>query len=114
MKKYSKFDAFSALVVLDTDTMSVDTLDSTWDIDRMYFIKEDGVFEIDGKTYDLKTNDILIKVYPAKKNEEQWFVVQHEGLSKYLADRHDEKEQFRNCEKSCCDECVGCICEEVA
>lgn len=44
----------NALVKLDTDKLDVDHIDHSYDIDRIWFIEEDGVIVREGEEYEVK------------------------------------------------------------
>ena len=44
----------NALVKLDTDKLDVDHIDHSYDIDRMWFIEEDGIIVREGEEYEVK------------------------------------------------------------
>lgn len=41
-------------IKLNTDTLDVDYLETLYDINRMYFIEEDGIFVRENKEYEVK------------------------------------------------------------
>lgn len=53
MNKYIIFKR-NALVKLDTDKLDVDHIDHNYDIDRMWFIEEDGIIVREGEEYEVK------------------------------------------------------------
>lgn len=44
----------NTLVKLDTDKLDVDHIDHSYDIDRIWFIEEDGIIVREGEEYEVK------------------------------------------------------------
>lgn len=44
----------NALVKLDTDKLDVDHIDHSYDVDRTWFIEEDGIIVREGEEYEVK------------------------------------------------------------
>lgn len=44
----------NTLVKIDTDKLDVDHIDHSYDIDRIWFIEEDGIIVREGEEYEVK------------------------------------------------------------
>lgn len=102
-------------IKLNTDTLDVDYLEALYDIDRMYFIEEDGIFVRENKEYEVKKGDIVLLMYRIGGEEKgDIIIINNDDLSNYYERKkeHLEKERNRNSEKKICDSCEP-ACEGV-
>lgn len=51
------------IIKLNTDTLDVDFVENSYDIDRVWFIEEDGIFVRENKEYEVKKGDIVLLMY---------------------------------------------------
>lgn len=85
----------NALVKLDTDKLDVDHIDPSYDIDRMWFIEEDGIIVREGEEYEVKKGDIVLLMYSMEGGGKgEIIIINNNDLSNYY-----ERERNRNSEK---------------
>lgn len=103
-------------IKLNTDTLDVDYVEISYDIDRMWFIEEDGVFVRKNKEYEVKKGDIVLIMYRIGGEEKgDIIIINNDDLSNYYERKKEYLEKERNriskekicdsCEPTC--ECVG-------
>lgn len=103
-------------IKLNTDTLDVDYVETLYDIDRMWFIEEDGVFVRKNKEYEVKKGDIVLLMYRIGGEEKgDIIIINNDDLSNYYERKKEYLEKERNriskekicdgCEPTC--ECVG-------
>ena len=103
-------------IKLNTDTLDVDYVEIWYDIDRMWFIEEDGVFVRKNKEYEVKKGDIVLLMYRIGGEEKgDIIIINNDDLSNYYERKKEYLEKERNriskekicdsCEPTC--ECVG-------
>lgn len=96
-------------IKLNTDTLDVDYVEISYDIDRMWFIEEDGVFVRKNKEYEVKKGDIVLLMYRIGGEEKgDIIIINNDDLSNYYERKKEylEKEKIcDSCEPTC--ECVG-------
>lgn len=103
-------------IKLNTDTLDVDYVEISYDIDRMWFIEEDGVFVRKNKEYEVKKGDIVLLMYRIGGEEKgDIIIINNDDLSNYYERKKEYLEKERNriskekicdsCEPTC--ECVG-------
>lgn len=103
-------------IKLNTDTLDVDYVEILYDIDRMWFIEEDGVFVRKNKEYEVKKGDIVLLMYRIGGEEKgDIIIINNDDLSNYYERKKEYLEKERNriskekicdgCEPTC--ECVG-------
>lgn len=109
-------DKRNTTIKLNTDTLDVDYVEISYDIDRMWFIEEDGVLVRKNKEYEVKKGDIVLLMYRIRGEEKgDIIIINNDDLSNYYERKKEylEKERNRiskekicdNCEPTC--ECVG-------
>ena len=92
-------------IKLNTDTLDVDYVEISYDIDRMWFIEEDGVLVRENKEYEVKKGDIVLLMYRIGGEEkEDIIIINNDDLSNYY-ERKKEYLECDSCEPTC--ECVG-------
>lgn len=102
-------------IKLNTDTLDVDYVETLYDIERMWFIEEDGVFVRKNKEYEVKKGDIVLLMYRIGGEEKgDIIIINNDDLSNYYERKKEylEKERNRNSEKKICDSCEP-ACEGV-
>lgn len=103
-------------IKLNTDTLDVDYVEISYDIERMWFIEEDGVFVRKNKEYEVKKGDIVLLMYRIGGEEKgDIIIINNDDLSNYYERKKEYLEKERNriskekicdsCEPTC--ECVG-------
>lgn len=103
-------------IKLNTDTLDVDYVETLYDIDRMWFIEEDGVLVRKNKEYEVKKGDIVLLMYRIGGEEKgDIIIINNDDLSNYYERKKEYLEKERNriskekmcdsCEPTC--ECVG-------
>lgn len=103
-------------IKLNTDTLDVDYVEISYDIDRMWFIEEDGVLVRKNKEYEVKKGDIVLLMYRIGGEEKgDIIIISNDDLSNYYERKKEYLEKERNriskekicdsCEPTC--ECVG-------
>lgn len=106
----------NALVKLDTDKLDVDHIDNSYDIDRMWFIEEDGIIVREGEEYEVKKGAVVLLMYRIGGEEKgDIIIINNDDLSNYYERKKEylEKERDRISKEKMCDgceptcECVG-------
>ena len=101
-------------IKLNTDTLDVDYLEAFYDINRMYFIEEDGIFVRENKEYEVKKGDIVLLMYRIGGEEKgDIIIINNNDLSNYYERKKEYIEKERNRvskEKvyTSCDSCCEC------
>lgn len=101
-------------IKLNTDTLDVDYLEALYDINRMYFIEEDGIFVRENKEYEVKKDDIVLLMYRIGGEEKgDIIIINNNDLSNYYERKKEYIEKERNRvskEKvhTSCDSCCEC------
>lgn len=109
-------DKRNTTIKLNTDTLDVDYVEISYDIDRMWFIEEDGVLVRKNKEYEVKKGDIVLLMYRIGGEEKgDIIIINNDDLSNYYERKKEYLEKERNriskekisdsCEPTC--ECVG-------
>lgn len=92
------------IIKLNTDTLDVDFVENSYDIDRVWFVEEDGIFVRENKEYEVKKGDIILLMYRIGGEEKgDIIIINNDDLSNYY-ERKKEK-ICDSCEPTC--ECVG-------
>lgn len=107
MNKYilSKRDI---IIKLNTDTLDVDFVENSYDIDRAWFIEEDGIFVRENKEYEVKKGDIVLLMYRiGGGGKGEIIIINNNDLSNYYERKKEylEKERNRISEEKICDSC---------
>lgn len=95
-------------IKLNTDTLDVDYVEISYDIDRMWFIEEDGVLVRKNKEYEVKKGDIVLLMYRIGGEEKgDIIIINNDDLSNYYERKKEylEKERNRISEEKICDSC---------
>lgn len=107
MNKYI-LDKGNTVIKLNTDTLDVDYVETSYDIDRVWFIEEDGVLVRENKEYEVKKGDIVLLMYRiGGEKREDPIIINNDDLSNYYERKKEylEKERNINSEKKICDSC---------
>ena len=105
----------NTLIKLDTDKLDVDHIDHSYDIDRIWFIEEDGIIVRKGEEYEVKKGGVVLLMYRiGGGGEEEIIIINNNDLSNYYERKKEflEKERNRNSGKKICDSCEP-ACEGV-
>lgn len=103
-------------IKLNTDTLDVDFVENSYDIDRIWFIEEDCIIVREGEEYEVKKGDIVLLMYRIGGEEKgDIIIINNDDLSNYYERKKEYLEKERNriskekicdsCEPTC--ECVG-------
>ena len=105
----------NTIIKLNTDTLDVDFVENSYDIDRVWFIEEDGIIVREGEEYEVKKGDIVLLMYRIEGGGKgEIIIINNNDLSNYYERKKEslEKERNRNSEKKICDSCEP-ACEGV-
>lgn len=114
MNKYILYKR-NTLIKLNTDTLDVDFVENSYDIDRIWFIEEDGIFVRENKEYEVKKDDIVLLMYRiGSGGKGEIIIINNNDLSNYYERKKEylEKERNRISEEKICDSCKP-ACEGV-
>lgn len=103
------------IIKLNTDTLDVDFVENSYDIDRVWFIEEDGIFVIENKEYEVKKSDIVLLMYRiGGGGKGEIIIINNNDLSNYYERKKEYLEKERNgiSEEKICDSCEP-ACEGV-
>ncbi len=74
----------NALVKLDTDKLDVDHIAHSYDIDRMWFIEEDGIIVREGEEYEVKKGAVVLLTYRiGGEGKGEIIIINNKDLSNY-------------------------------
>lgn len=103
------------IIKLNTDTLDADFVENSYDIDRVWFIEEDGIFVRENKEYEVKKGDIVLRMYRIESGgKEEIIIINNNDLSNYYERKKEslEKERKGISEEKICDSCepaCGCV-----
>lgn len=103
------------IIKLNTDTLDVDFVENSYDIDRVWFIEEDSIFVRENKEYEVKKGDIVLLMYRiGGGGKGEIIIINNNDLSNYYERKKEylEKERNRISEEKICDSCKP-ACEGV-
>lgn len=107
----------NALVKLDTDKLDVDHIDHSYDVDRMWFIEEDGVIVREGEEYEVKKGAVVLLMHRiGDGGKGEIIVVNNNNLNNYYERKKEslEKERNRVSKEKIYDSCEpDCECSNV-
>lgn len=73
-------------------------------IDYMYIAKEDGELDYYGQKFDVEAGDVILKLYPRRKDYSQReIVIIPAAYAKQWVSNIIERKQSNACETPCCD-----------
>nr|UVN06114.1 MAG: hypothetical protein [Bacteriophage sp.] len=96
------------IIKLNTDTLDVDFVENSYDIDRIWFIEEDGIIVREGEEYEVKKGDIVLLMYRIGGEEKgDIIIINNDDLSNYYERKKEylEKERNRISKEKICDSC---------
>lgn len=103
------------IIKLNTDTLDVDFVENSYDIDRVWFVEEDGIFVRENKEYEVKKGDIVLLMYRiGGGGKGEIIIINNNDLSNYYERKKEylEKERNRISEEKICNSCEP-ACEGV-
>lgn len=103
----------NALVKLDTDNLDVAYIDHSYDIDRTWFIEEDGIIVREGEEYEVKKGAVVLLMYRiGGKGKGEIIIINNNDLNNFYERKKEyiEKERNRVSEEETCDSCEP-VCE---
>lgn len=103
------------IIKLNTDTLDVDFVENSYNIDRIWFIEEDGIIVREGEEYEVKKGDIVLLMYRIEGGGKgEIIIINNNDLSNYYERKKEYLEKERNgiSEKKICDSCEP-ACEGV-
>lgn len=72
------------IIKLNTDTLDVDLVENSYDIDRTWFIEEDGIIVREGEEYEVKKGDIVLLMYRIEDGGKgEIIIINNNDLSNY-------------------------------
>lgn len=90
-------DKRNTIIKLNTDTLDVDCVETSYDIDRVWFIEEDGVLVRENKEYEVKKGDIVLLMYRiGGEKKEDPIIINNDDLSNYYERKKGYIEKERN------------------
>lgn len=98
----------NTIIKLNTDTLDVDFVENSYDIDRVWFIEEDSIFVRENKEYEVKKGDIVLLMYRiGGGGKGEIIIINNNDLSNYYERKKEYLEKERNgiSEKKICDSC---------
>lgn len=82
------------IIKLNTDTLDVDFVENSYDIDRIWFIEEDGIIIREGEEYEVKKGDIVLLMYRIEGGGKgEIIIINNNDLSNYY---ERKKEYLKN------------------
>lgn len=85
------------IIKLNTDTLDVDFVENSYDIDRVWFVEEDGIFVRENKEYEVKKGDIVLLMYRIRGGEKgEIIIINNNDLSNYYERKKEYLEKERN------------------
>lgn len=97
------------IIKLNTDTLDVDFVENSYDIDSIWFIEEDGIIVREGEEYEVKKGDIVLLMYRIEGGGKgEIIIINNDDLSNYYERKkgYFKKERNRICD-SCEPACEG-------
>lgn len=106
----------NTIIKLNTDTLDVDFVENSYDIDRVWFIEEDGIFVRENKEYEVKKGDIVLFMYRiGNEKEGDLIIINNNDLNNYFERKKKFLEEMKKqkCTEKVCSDC-GLKCECVS
>ena len=98
----------NTIIKLNTDTLDVDYVEILYDIDRMWFIEEDGIIVREGEEYEVKKGVVVLLMYRiGGGGKGEIIIINNNDLSNYYERKKEflEKERNRISKEKICDSC---------
>jgi hypothetical protein len=87
----------NTIIKLNTDTLDVDFVENSYDIDRVWFIEEDGIFVRENKKYEVKKGDVVLLMYRIEGGGKvEIIIINNNDLSNYYERKKEYLEKERN------------------
>lgn len=72
------------IIKLNTDTLDVDLVENSYDINRIWFIEEDGIIVREGEEYEVKKGDVVLLMYRIEEGGKgEIIIINNNDLSNY-------------------------------
>ena len=85
------------IIKLNTDTLDVDFVENSYDIDCIWFIEEDGIIVREGEEYEVKKGDIVLLMYRIEGGGKgEIIIINNNDLSNYYERKKEYIEKERN------------------
>lgn len=106
MNKYILTERLS-LIKLNTETLKVNNIGSSYNVDHMWTIEEDGVLTYFDKEYEVKAGNVMMLMYPIGDEEHgDIVVIDNKDLTNYeRRKKYYEEQKGREKAKGCCCDC---------
>lgn len=99
----------SSLLKLDTETLDINTLNNSYNIDCMWFIEESGTLKYDNKEYEVKAGDTVMMMYRIGDEKGEVIILNNKELIENYKRRMKHYETKKaNCNDNCESTSVGC------
>lgn len=101
-----------ALIKLDTETLKVNSIGASYDVDYIWLIEEDGVITYFDKEYEVKAGNVVMLMYRIEDGEHgDIIVIDNKDLTNNYERRkkYYEEQKVREKAKDCCCDCE-CEC----
>lgn len=112
MNKYILTEQRS-LIKLNTETLKVNNIGSSYNVDYMWTIEEDGVLTYFDKEYEVKAGNVVMLMYRIGDEEHgDIIVIDDKDLTNHYERRkkYYEEQKGREKAKDCCCDCdCGCV-----
>lgn len=98
----------NTIIKLNTDTLDVDFVENSYDIDRVWFIEEDGIFVRENKEYEVKKGDIVLFMYRiGNEKEGDLIIINNNDLNNYFERKKKFLEEMKKqkCTEKVCSDC---------
>lgn len=87
----------NTLVKLDTDKLDVDYVDHSYDMDRVWFIEEDGIIVRGGEEYEVKKGAVVLLMYRiGDEGKGEIIIINNNDLNNYYERKKEYIEKERN------------------
>lgn len=87
----------NSLVKLDTDKLDIDHINHSYDIDRIWFIEEDGVIVREGEEYEVKKGAVVLLMYRIEgEGKGEIIIINNNDLSNFYVRKKEYIEEERN------------------
>lgn len=111
MNKYILIEQ-RALIKLDTETLKVNSIGASYNVDYMWLIEEDGVIAAFDKEYEVKAGNVVMLMCRIGDEEHgDIIVIDNKDLTNHYERRkkYYEEQKVREKAKDCCCDC-DCEC----
>lgn len=102
------------IIKLNNDILDVDFVENSYDIDRIWFIEEDGILIRSDKEYKVEKGDVVILMYRiGNEKEGDLIIINNSYLNNYFERKKkfiEETEKQKCTEKVCSDCDLKCEC----